>query len=72
MVENFCRFMSLPSFHEKRNTVTSFTSFHSIHMQKFAKNLLQLRSNPCKAQMFYASNEKQCMVHREFEGFHNY
>ena len=44
-VKNFCCFTSLPSFHEKTFMVTSF---YSIHMQKFAKTISRLQSNPRK------------------------
>ena len=38
--KNFCCFMSLPSFYEKRTLILwlpAYTSFHSIHVRKFAK-----------------------------------
>ena len=33
---------------KRRLWLSAFTSFHSIHMQKFAKKLLLVRSNPRK------------------------
>ena len=46
---------------QKSFTVTSFTSFHSIHMQKFAKKLLWLQSTLQKVWKFFTTNNKQCM-----------
>ena len=46
VVKKFCCFMSLPSFLKKFHGYQLLrTSFHSIHMQKSAKKLLQLWSN---------------------------
>ena len=43
--------------------VTSFTRFHSIHIQKFAKKLSQLQSNLQKMWKFFTLNNKQYMPH---------
>ena len=61
--ENFLLFhTSLPSFLKKRSQLPAFTSFHSIHMQKFAKKLLRLQSNPRKTRKFFTTNDKQYTV----------
>ena len=51
-------FHILPSFHKKCSWLPAFTSFHTIHMQKFAKILSRLQSNPRKTQKFFTANNK--------------
>ena len=36
VMKNFCCFTSLPSFHKRCSWLPALTSFHSVHMQKFA------------------------------------
>ena len=43
--EKNCCFTSLPLFLKERSVLTSPISFHGIHVQIFARILLQLQSN---------------------------